>query len=181
MGIYAFQKKWFINAKIPGHPRVWTISCVLLSFCLLIILKQLKGNFSIGILFLLYLSVRSFLCVSFLSAFILWAGRYWNRSSHFDTLLASNSYHIYIIHFVIVIIIQLLLTGWSECSVFIKFGIVSFGSILISYGISQYAVRPYPRLSVIGIYTLFIMMLIYENIFLQSNNEYWIYLRHITR
>lgn len=159
MGIYAFRNKWFINTKIPGHPAVWTISCVLLSFCLLIILKQLMVAFSIGILFL-FLSVRSFLCVSFLAAFTLWAVRYWNRPSHFNALLALNSYYIYIIHVLIVIILQLLLAGWSGGSVFIKFGIVSFASILVSYGISQYAIRPYPRLSVIAIYTLFAILLL---------------------
>lgn len=159
MGIYAFQKSWFIKAKIPGHPAVWTLLCVLMSLGLLGLLKSVMANFSIGI-FIVYLCVRSFLCVSFLVALTSWAVRYWNRPSQFNALLALNSYYIYITHFLIVILLQLLLTGWSDGSVFIKFGIVSLGSILFSYGISQYAIRPYPRWSVVGIGSVFIMMLL---------------------
>jgi hypothetical protein len=98
--------------------------------------------------------------VSFLCVFTLWAARHWNRSSHFDFLLALNSYHIYITHFLIVILLQWLLTGWADGPVLIKFGIISFASIVISYGISHYVIRPHPRLSVIGIYAFFIITLI---------------------
>lgn len=159
VGIYASHKKWFISTIIPGHPAIWLISCALLSGCLLLTLNRLMLNFSIGI-YLSYLLARSFLCVSFLAAFSLWAAGRWNRPSQFNTLLALNSYHIYITHFLIVVIIQLVLAGWSDGSVFIKFGTVSAVSILASFGISHYALRPYPRVSVIGLYILLFIMLI---------------------
>lgn len=159
MGVYAFHKKWFINTEIPGHPLLWTVVSLLLSFTLLALLKRLMMNPSLLTLFFFTL-VRSFLCLSFLAAFTSWALRHWNRPSHFNALLASNSYYIYIIHFLVVIILQLILVGWSGGSIFIKFSIISFASIVISYGISQYAIKPYPRLSLTGIYTLFIIMLI---------------------
>ncbi|CAB5108726.1 hypothetical protein D3OALGA1CA_3586 [Olavius algarvensis associated proteobacterium Delta 3] len=159
VGIYASHKKWFITTKIPGHPAIWLISCALLSGSLLLTLNRLMLNFSIGI-FLLYLLARSFLCVSFLAAFSSWAAGHWNRPSQFHRLLALNSYHIYMTHFLIVVIMQLVLAGWSDGSVFVKFGIVSAASILASFGISHYALRPYPRLSVVGIYTLFAITLI---------------------
>ena len=158
MGICAFYGNWFTDNKIPGHPAIWILSCVLLSCCLMAILKHLMASFSITLLFI-FLLVRSFLCVSFLCAFTLWAARHWNRPSHFDSLLALNSYHIYITHFIIVILLQLLLTGWTNGQVLIKFGMISLASILISYGISHYAIRPYPRLSVAGIYAVFIIIL----------------------
>jgi hypothetical protein len=159
MGVYAFHHKWFFPAQIPGHPAIWTLACALLSIGLLLTLKALMLNFSVGILFL-YHFIRSFLCVSFLSAFTLWAVRSWNRPSPINEQLALNSYHIYIVHLLIVILLQLLLVGWSDGSVFVKFGIVSTASILISYGISQYAIRPYPRLSLTSIYVLFIILLV---------------------
>lgn len=159
MGIHAFYHNWFTKTRIPGHPAIWTISCVVLSCCILILLKQLMMRFSITLLFA-YLLARSFLCMSFLCAFTSWAVRCWNRPSHFHSLLAMNSYHIYITHFLIVILLQLLLTEWTDGSVFIKFGMISSGSILISYGISHYAIRPHPRWSVTGICLLFIISLL---------------------
>ncbi|MCP4350419.1 MAG: acyltransferase family protein [Desulfobacterales bacterium] len=156
MGVYAFYMKWFENKGIPGHPGIWTVSCVVLGLALLAILKPLITNFSNGILFL-FIFVKCFLCISLLAAFISFGMKYWNRPSRFNELLASNSYSIYIVHIVIVFIFQLVLTGWSG-PVFIKFGIVSLSSVLISYGISQYAIKQYPRMSVAGIYTLFLII-----------------------
>ena len=160
MGIYAYHGNWFIKAKLPGYPAVWALSCVLLSLGLLITLKQLVTEFSVGI-FILYHLVRSFLCISFLAALTSWAVGHWNRPSHLNALLASNSYYIYITHFIIVILLQLLLAMWPAGSVFIKFGFVSFGSILVSLGISHYAIKSYPRLTVIGICSMFIIMLLF--------------------
>lgn len=158
MGIYAFKIRWFTGSQIPGHPMVWTIFCFLLSVCMLFILRHLFTNFSLGN-FLIYVTVRSYLCVTFLAAFTSWSVRHWNRPSNFHARLTANSYHIYIVHFLIVILLQLLMSGWTDGPVFIKFGIVTLASILFSYGISQYALRPYPRITVIGLYSIFIVML----------------------
>ena len=158
MGIVAFRCRWFIDTKIPGHPAVWTLACVLLSVCYLLLLKQLLLNSSAGTLFL-YLLVRFFLCMSLLVVFVMGTVRYWNRPSRFHALLALNSYHIYLVHFLIVILFQLLLSGWSDGSVYTKFGIVTSASILVSYAVSHYVIRPYPRLSVIGMYLLLFILL----------------------
>jgi len=162
MGIYAYTKKWFMNSNFPGHPGVWCVSCVLMSIFLLICLWQVVLNFSLGA-YLAYLFVRSCLCASFLAAFSAWAVRNWNRPSKFDASLAANSYHIYITHFLLVILMQLLLAGWSGGSVFIKFGVVSVVSILASYAISNYALRPFPRLSISGFYIILVIMFTYTH------------------
>ncbi len=157
MGIYAFSRQWFTTTGIPGHPVAWMVSSILLSLSFLIILKQMMMNFSVGALFL-YLCLRSFLCLSFLAVFLSAGFRYWNRPSRFNALLASNSYHIYIVHMFIVVMLQLILAAWPGGPVFIKFAIVSLASIIISYAVSQYALKPYPRLSVMGIYALFLII-----------------------
>ena len=159
MGIYAFNNNCFSGLKIPGHPMTWAITCLVLSICLLLILRQLFSNYSSGTYFL-FITVRSFLCVAFLAAFTCWAVRHWNRPSKFHARLAENSYHIYIVHFLIVALMQFLVSGWFDGAVFIQFGIVALSSILFSYGISHYALRPYPRITVIGLYSIFIVMLI---------------------
>jgi len=159
VGVFAYTKKWFAGTEIPGHLVLWVLSCAVLSVGLLLTLNQVIRNFSIEI-FLVYLVIKSFLCVSFLAAFSKWAALHWNRPSKLNASLAVNSYHIYITHFLIVILFQLLMAGWSAGSVFIQFGVVSLGSILLSYTVSNFCLRPYPRWSVVGIYALFIIMLI---------------------
>ena len=159
MGIYAFYHHWFLKTTIPGHLAIWVLFCVLLIFCLLMAFQQLVLHFSLTML-LLYLSIRSFLCIAVLVAVTLWSYRYWNQPSRVHARLAINSYHIYIVHFVIVIMMQLIMARWPEGSVFVKFAIVSSVSIVFSYLFSQYALRPFPRLSVMGLYTIFFIMIL---------------------
>ena len=58
-----------------------------------------------------------------------------------------------------VIVVQLLLLKWLGIPIFIKFGIVTLSTILLSYLISQYAIRPFPKLSVAGMITLFVLLI----------------------
>ncbi len=158
LGVYGYHKKWITVVKIGGHPLMWSCITILLSILLFTVvnwvLKHPSPSFA-----LIYLFVRSLLCVSFLVTFVKLASRYWNCSSNFDKRLTANSYTIYLIHFLIIILLQLLLTGWLDGPVLMKFGIATSGSILISYLISQYIIRPYPRLSTIGAYIVFAFFL----------------------
>lgn len=72
--------------------------------------------------------------------------------------LAANSYNIYLLHMFFVAVVQLLLLKWFGISIFFKFGIVTLSSILLSYFISQYAIRPFPKLSVAGMIALFVLL-----------------------
>ena len=54
---------------------------------------------------------------------------------------------------------QLLFLKWYGISIFIKFGIVALSAILLSYSISQYAIRPFPKLSVAGMIALFVLLI----------------------
>jgi hypothetical protein len=159
LGVYAFHHKWFIRVQIPGHLALWSLLCAGLGISLLIMLKKLMLNFSINLL-ILYTFTRSFLCASLFATLASSAFRYWNQPSPFSARLSLNSYHIYIIHFLVVILLQLLLSYWDGVPVSLKFALVSSLSILLSYGLSQHAVRPFPRLSTAIAYLLLLMMLI---------------------
>ena len=158
MGAYAFHKKWFVAKELPGRLSLWTVLSILLSLCYLAALKHLLDSASIGI-YLLFLFVKSFFCVSSFMAFTIWAHLHWTRPSRIDALLASNSYFIYITHLFIVIILQLVLSFWSGGPALVKFGMIVVASVFISCGISQYALRPHPRLTVIGIYAVWIIVI----------------------
>ena len=159
LGVYASYKKWFTNANFPGRPIMWAITSVFLFLSLLVVFKQMLLHLSPGLIFI-YFFTRSFLCISLLAGFTSCAINYWNRPSKVNRLLAMNSYHIYIVHFIVVILIQWILAGWSDGPVLVKFGIVSVGSIATSYGISNFAIRPHPRLSVIGIYAVLVILML---------------------
>jgi len=158
-GVLAYYKKWFVNVTVPGLTSAWILFSLILFTGLLVVLKPLMQNFSGNMLFV-FILLRSFFCVSLLAVFTKLAARQWNRASRINELLALNSYHIYIVHFLVVIFLQLSLVGWLEGPAFIKFGIVSAASIVISYGFSHYAIRPYPRRSVAGLYAVFILIMI---------------------
>jgi glucan biosynthesis protein C len=159
MGVYAYQKKWFFDIKIPGSSTQWFVLCILSSVSFVFILNTLiaKPSFVVSILFLIS---KSLLCIFYLSTMLILAHNYWNSPSRLNQLLAANSYNIYILHLLILIIIQLLLKNWAEGFLFIKFCVVSIATIFLSYTLSQYALRSYPRLTVMGIYAIFITLLI---------------------
>lgn len=159
MGGYAYQKKWFFDIKIPGSSKLWIVLCILLSVSSVCTLNTLmeKPSF-IG--FFLFLISKSLLCISCLSTMLILAHSYWNSASRLNQLLAANSYNIYLLHFLILITIQLLLKNWAEGFLFVKFCVVSIATIFLSYVLSQYALRNFPRETVMGIYATFATLLI---------------------
>jgi hypothetical protein len=61
----------------------------------------------------------------------------------------------------IVLVFQLLLVNLTGTSSFIKFGIVVFSSIFLSYAIAQYALKYHPRLSLAMGLVIFLLMVIF--------------------
>ncbi len=162
LGIYAFQKKWFVAGGLPGRLSLWTVLSILLTFCYLVTAKQLIRDPSLAI-YLVFLFVKSFFCIVSLVMFAMWAHLHWNRTSRLDALLASNSYYIYVVHLLIVIILQLAFSFWSNGPVFLKFSVITVASIFLSCAIGQYALRLYPRLSVLGIYTVLFFVIMSQS------------------
>ena len=115
------------------------------------------GNSSVGLAFG-WVLMRSLLVFTILLALISFGIKHWNSPSQFSRRLAVNSYNIYLLHILFVIVVQLLLLKWFDISIFIKFGIVALSAILTSYLISQYTIRPFPKLSVIGMIFLFVLL-----------------------
>jgi peptidoglycan/LPS O-acetylase OafA/YrhL len=150
LGVYAFTRKWFMNNNAPGHLVLWIPSF----FLLLIIFSVfcIGGRFAtIPFGTFSFALIRSFLCLSSLTAMVLVAHRFWNRSSRIDKAFLSNSYTIYLIHMPIVVIFQFLFALWDTDwpgAMWMKFGSVTFLSIFFSYGISAYLIKTVPSLSI---------------------------------
>jgi site-specific recombinase XerD len=157
LGVYAFSNEWLKNGKTPGNYIFWTILSIGLMYFQGKTIISLINNFSIG-LAIGYVLMRTFSVFTILLALISYGIKHWNRPSKFSRQLAANSYNIYLLHMLFVIVVQLLLLKWFGIPIFIKFAIVTLSTILLNYLISQYAIRPFPKLSVAGMITLFVLL-----------------------
>jgi glucan biosynthesis protein C len=156
LGVYAFSKRWFASTHGLGKLTTWGLACFLLLIGYLIVASKILAG-PTRELAIAFAFSQSFLCLAFVVVLVSLARRYWNRPSAIGQRLASNSYNIYLVHLPIVVAFQLLLAGWRGPA-FVKFAIVAIGSVLSSYGISQYVIRKSPLLTVIGLVVLFALM-----------------------
>jgi len=108
----------------------------------------------------LFFLILNFLTITTLGFFSSIAKRYWNRPTTFDQNLASNSYSMYLAHYIFVVLFQLILLTFPGIPGLLKFCIVSILSMSCAYVASQWLVRPFPRISIFATITLFIVMVL---------------------
>lgn len=168
LGVYAFSRNWFAkDNNFPGHPLLWIAICIILCFGLglIVILSNLLSNMESiqtdSRLMITLMLLRSLLRETFLIVFASIAFRYWNRPNKINETLAANSYNVYLAHLPLVVALQLLLVNLAGTPSLIKFGIVSSLSLLVSYAISKYAIKPHPRLSIAAVVGIFLLMVIF--------------------
>ena len=162
LGVYAYYRKWFANGKDFGRPWVWGLICFLLMVATMLVARSMSraAEPSLGLQFA-FAVLYPIWTLSFLGVFTAFSVRRWNRSTPFNRELAANSYNIYLVHYVFVMTLPLLLSNWSDGPVLVKFGIVALLTVLLSYGISRYMVKPYPRLVTIGLAGLSILLAVF--------------------
>ncbi len=148
MGIYAFRKEWFVKIKIPGHTTLWSIALILLSVLYILTVKNIMIKSSL-MLFILFLTFRALLCISFLVTLTKLAEKGWNSPSKINSTLSENSYNVYLIHFLFVIVLQLAFS-YTGFPTLLKFTIISILSVSISFIMSQYLIKPFQSLSIIS-------------------------------
>ncbi len=76
---------------------------------------------------------RVFFCSAFLGAFITVGLRYANGPSRFNRVLAENSYKMYLLHMIVVILLQWGIWYWDGGSTYIKLIVISLLSIPLTY------------------------------------------------
>ena len=150
LGVYAFHAQWFSQNRFPGRLWVWTVLAICFFIIKLVLLKQMMTAFSRELL-MLWLLVHSICCITALASLLRFSVRHWNRPRLLDSILSNNSYHIYITHFIVTFLLQLLLLQWTDGPVLMKFGLVSIASIMVSLGLSHYFFKPYAVRAVVGL------------------------------
>ena len=148
-GLMTYRNKWIERGKFPGHFKTWTLSCAGLLIVYLWVHHQiLNGPNHLkeihGALFFLILNFLTIAALGFLASL---GVRYWNRPTRFGRKMASNSYNIYLSHYIFVLIFQLILFAVPGVPGIVKFGLVSVLSIVCAYAVSQYVIKPFPGTS----------------------------------
>lgn len=154
LGIYTFHKNWFSSRKIHGNPLAWFLLTLSLLLAEEMVYASIISRFT-PILGVTYITVKSFLVFSIIMTLMAFGGKYWNSGNKLNRLLSNNSYTIYLIHFVIVLSIQLLMYKWWDVSIYIKFVIGSILALGLSFLFSEFVVRRYPKSSIMGMVSLF--------------------------
>ena len=159
LGIYAYSRKWFVSGKDFGKPWVWGVMCFLLMVVNMLVGRSMSRAVepSIG-LQLAFVILYPLWTFSFLGMFTAFASRRWNHATPFNRELAANSYNMYLVHYVFVMILPLLLSAWVEVPVLVRFGVVALSTTFLSYLISRYVLRSFSRFVVIGLVGINILL-----------------------
>jgi peptidoglycan/LPS O-acetylase OafA/YrhL len=163
-GVYAQSKGWFAEGKPLGSLALWGAISAALAVAYLLVGQPVfadtagTANLPVGLL-LLFAFIRSFLLLSLLVVFVSFGVRYWNHASGLGRQLAAASYNIYLVHFFIVVTLQIALLKWIGGPVPAKIAIVSLATLALSLAISQWILARHSRAFAVAILALFVFCL----------------------
>jgi len=161
LGIYAYSRKWFTSGNDFGRPWVWGLICFLLMVANMLVgrsmIRAVEPSMGLQLFFVVLYPLWT---LSFLGMFTAFASRRWNHATPLSREFAANSYNMYLVHYVFVILLPLLLIAWAGGPVLVKFGVVALSTVLLSYGISKYVIKQYPRFVVIGLVGLNVLLVV---------------------
>jgi hypothetical protein len=164
LGVLTFKWKWIERGKFPGHIKTWFFAFVVVcvGYYSAYFLMMSAGSDEMEKLFgLLFWLCLNFFTITALGLSVSLGVRYWNRQTSLNEILATNSYNLYLSHYIFVIGFQLLLFTLPEIPVLLKFGLVSILSICCGCLISQYLIKPYPKITNALVIGLFISMVLF--------------------
>ena len=161
-GILTFKYKWIERRVFPGHFQTW-----LVAFCASVVVYfyarhlMVNGPDNLEEIFgAVFFFTLNFLTVSILGLSISLSLKYWNRSTTVNHNLSVHSYNIYLVHYIFVILSQLVLMAVPDLPGLLKFGLVSGSSIICSYLASQYIIKPFPKTSAALAVGMFMIMVL---------------------
>ena len=164
LGILTFKRKWIERGKFPGHNKTWFIAFAVMLFAYFFsyFLMMNAGTSEMEKLFgLLFWFCLNYFTIAALGLSVSLGVRYWNRQTSFNKTMATNSYNLYLSHYIFVIGFQLLLFTLPEISVLLKFGLVSILSICCGCIVSQYLIKPYPKITIALVAGMFVSMVLF--------------------
>jgi glucan biosynthesis protein C len=147
LAVYAHSRGWYANGQAPGWKAVGILVVALL----------VAAGAAAAVFFtrgqesplLMFFGMSAAVLVNLLSvlAFTSLIFSYMNKPSALNAHFAANSYNVYLVQYPVVLVFRLMSFSW-EVSPFIKFFAASIPALLVSYVLSEYLIRPRPRLAV---------------------------------
>jgi hypothetical protein len=114
-----------------------------------------------GVVFFFILNFMIITTLGFFSSIGL---RYWNRPTIFGKKMASNSYDMYLSHYIFVLAFQLVLyIVVPGIPGLFKFVLVSMLSIIFAYIVSEFFIKSFPRATIITTIVMFATMVLLIN------------------
>lgn len=157
LGVYGYSRNWFILSNGFGRPWIWLLGCLLLLGLIGFVAIHKTDTVSIPFLAAIII-LYPLWSLSFLGLFISFTTKHWNMSTKINMDLAENSYNMYLVHYIFPMTLPLLLSAWQDGPVFVKFLIVALATLVLSYAVSRYIVKPYPRAVVMGLAVLSVIL-----------------------
>ena len=156
-GIYAYSRNWFVERFDFGPVWMWVLLCFTLFGANMLIFKGLTETLLIG-LKIAHVILYPLWTLSFLGMFLAFAFKYWNKSTLFNKSLAANSYNMYLAHYIFPMTLPLLLHNATMIPTMLKFGIVAISTVIFSYLISRFVMKPFPKLTIPGVIAVSVML-----------------------
>ena len=159
LGVYAYSRQWFTNQADFGPTWVWGLLSLSLFMATMLVSRDLSGAAEPPLgLRLAFVVLYPIWTLSFVGLFTAFAVRHWNSPRSLDRELVSNSYNMYLVHYVFPMTLPLLLRAWVGVPVLVKFGVVALATVVLSYGISRFVIKPFSRFVVIGLVGLTVLL-----------------------
>ena len=159
LGCYACFRNWFYDGLDFGRPWIWGAGCFLLFGGNIYVMMNLSRAVSPSLGFkLAFVIIYPLWTLSFLGFFTMLTLKRWNRTTPLNRSLAGHSYNMYLIHYAIPMTLPVLLSFWMGGPTVLKFLMVALVTVILSYGISRFVLKPHPKLVVIGLIGLSIIL-----------------------
>ncbi|NKB70317.1 MAG: acyltransferase family protein [Candidatus Latescibacteria bacterium] len=148
LAIYAHWRGWYASGQAPGWKAAGFVFAGLL----------VAAGAAAGVFFtlgqqsplLMFFGMSAFVLVNLLSVlgFTSLIFHYLNKPSAVHANFAANSYNVYLVQYPVILVFRLMNFTW-EASPFLKFVTAAIPALLVSYALSQFLIRPRPRLAIL--------------------------------
>lgn len=157
-GIYIERRNLLPGVQNIARPAVWFISAALITAAYFTTVIKTAGIADASMTLVI---ASRFLRIFFVVTISFWLltvfHRRINKSTLFWRELSINSYNIYLIHMVPLVVLQLLALSWPTLSM-LKFGAVSLLTLLVSYLASRFLVKKSSTATILVLVFIFIFM-----------------------
>lgn len=149
LGMYGYEHSWYRAGKNSPFPLAfWLPMCGVSFVVFMLIVSQYTNPSALPTANRLFFAgVQSILCFSLIAVTTVIAQKYWHKTTKINVFMAKNAYTVYIIHFPVVLLLKYPLMTSFPVPPFQGFSIVVGMSLLISFVVSDFIVRPHPRIA----------------------------------